>query len=135
MSKRQTPGKISTSGPQSPIANPFASLAMTGLPESPTTDSAPAQRGSAQQKAPKSKGRVVLRRETAHRGGKAVVVVTAIPSEINAPQIQDLAKKLRSACGAGGTVRDREIEIQGDQVGRVRAFLEGAGFRVDGERN
>lgn len=114
------------------MASPFAGLEMGGLPEGaeaePTPDVNP------QGKVQVSRGRVVLRRETAHRGGKAVVVVSAIPEALDGEEIDGLAKELRSACGAGGTVRAREIEIQGDQVARVRAVLEKCGFRVDGER-
>jgi translation initiation factor 1 (eIF-1/SUI1) len=35
-------------------------------------------------------------------------------------------------CGCGGTTRERAIEIQGDQPGRIRELLEQEGFRVAG---
>ena len=35
--------------------------------------------------------------------------------------IEKVAKKLRAACSTGGTVKDRTIEIQGDQVAKIRA--------------
>jgi translation initiation factor 1 len=77
-------------------------------------------------------GRVLLRRETAHRGGKTVVVVYDFASHLPASVIEKVAKKLRTACSTGGTVKDRTIEIQGDQVARVRATLEEEGFIVGG---
>ena len=80
------------------------------------------------------RGRVVLRREKAHRGGKTVVVVGDIPSTVTHEEIEELSRALRKACGCGGTVREREIEIQGDQPDRVCQWLEAAGFRVAGVR-
>jgi len=77
-------------------------------------------------------GRVLLRRETAHRGGKTVVVVYDFATHLPASIIEKVAKKLRAACSTGGTVRDRTIEIQGDQVAKVRATLEAEGFIVGG---
>ncbi len=79
-------------------------------------------------------GRVVLRRETAHRGGKTVIVVDDFATHLPASVIEKVAKKLRAACGCGGTVKDRTIELQGDQPGRVRAALEEEGFQVAGVR-
>ena len=77
-------------------------------------------------------GRVLLRRETAHRGGKTVVVVYDFASHLPLSVIEKVAKKLRAACSTGGTVKDRTIEIQGEQVAKVRATLEAEGFIVGG---
>ena len=77
-------------------------------------------------------GRVILRRETAHRGGKAVIVIHDFPTEIPDEQLEILAKRLRQALGTGGTVKDRTIEMQGEQAVKVRAFLEKDGFQVAG---
>ena len=77
-------------------------------------------------------GRVVLRKEKAHRGGKTVIVVHAFAPQITGAQIESLAGQLKKACGCGGTVKDRMIEIQGDQPGKIRALLEAAGFQVAG---
>jgi len=62
------------------------------------------------------------------RRGKLVTVVTGI--EMATPQLETLGQELRKECGAGGTLRGREIEIQGDQMKRVRASLEKRGFTV-----
>ena len=77
-------------------------------------------------------GRVVLRREKAQRGGKTVVVVSDFDVRISDAEIEDFARKARQACGCGGTVRGREIELQGDNAAKVRSYFEGAGFRVAG---
>jgi translation initiation factor 1 len=113
--------------PEQPGLNSaFASLAISGLP--PGAAEAPAQA-----EAPRIKpGRVVLRRETAHRGGKTVIVVDGFGDHFTEDDLQQLARKLRAACGGGGTVKERTIEIQGDQPGRLRQLLEGEGFQVAG---
>ncbi|HEX3445718.1 MAG TPA: translation initiation factor [Chthoniobacterales bacterium] len=77
-------------------------------------------------------GRVVLRRETAHRGGKTVIVVDQFASHLPLSMIETFAKRIRTSCGCGGSVRGRTIEIQGDQPARIRAVLEREGFKVGG---
>ena len=46
--------------------------------------------------------------------------------------LEGLLKKLKDVCGAGGAIKDDSLEIQGDQVERVREVLSEIGFRVKG---
>jgi len=108
--------------------NPFADLKVDNLP----LGEAPSVGPSKNEKRPWVTGRVVLRRETAHRGGKTVVVIDDFAPSISMRSIEDLARRLRQACGCGGTARERRIEIQGDQVTKLRSLLEAEGFRVAG---
>jgi translation initiation factor 1 len=78
--------------------------------------------------------RVVLRRERAHRGGKTVIVIDDFATHLPISVIEKTAKKIRLACGCGGTVKGRAIEIQGDQPGKIRSILEAEGFLVAGVR-
>jgi translation initiation factor 1 len=113
--------------PPPDLNNPFADLRVDGLPpgpESPAPVKPPGRKSSL--------GRVVLRRETAHRGGKTVIVVHDFAPSIPMTLIDELARKLRNACGCGGTTRQRAIELQGNQVARIRSLLEEEGFRVAG---
>jgi translation initiation factor 1 len=71
---------------------------------------------------------VDILRETAGRGGKTVTVVTNFTG-IGLPEKEQLAKKMQKACGAGGTVKDGRIEIQGDRREIVAKILTEAGFR------
>jgi translation initiation factor 1 len=48
---------------------------------------------------------------------------------IGEPEKDRLAKRMRAACGCGGTVKDGRIEIQGDQRERIAEILAEAGFR------
>jgi translation initiation factor 1 len=60
-----------------------------------------------------------VRLERQGRGGKVVTVVENLPGHPAA--IDDLARRLKAACGAGGTVKGRVVEVQGDHRERVVA--------------
>lgn len=121
--------RIETNAAQSPRTGmnaAFAGLEMAGLPAAPEPVAAAVP-------LPVWKmGRVVLRRETAQRGGKTVIVIHDFATHLPASVIEATAKKVRAACGCGGTVKGRTIEIQGDQPGKIRAVLESEGFQVAG---
>ena len=71
-----------------------------------------------------------LRIEKAGRRGKTVSVVYDLPR--NAAFLENLCQELKRACGAGSTVRDDAIEIQGDRRDRLRELLLKKGFGVKG---
>jgi len=48
---------------------------------------------------------------------------------IGLPEKEALAKRMQKSCGAGGTVKEGQIEIQGDRREVVARILEEAGFR------
>lgn len=70
-------------------------------------------------------GQVRVSRQTKGRGGKCVTVVTGVALAGDA--LAALGKTLRSRCGAGGTVKDGIIEIQGDHCDAVVQALLHAG--------
>jgi len=76
----------------------------------------------------KNRGRVDIVRETGNRGGKTVTVIKGFVG-IGLPEKEQLAKKMRAACGCGGTVKDGQIELQGDKREQVARILADAGFR------
>jgi translation initiation factor 1 len=65
-------------------------------------------------------------REVAGRKGKGVSVITGLP--LNEADLEALATRLKSACGAGGAVKDGKIEIQGDHRDRLVAELQKLGY-------
>ena len=75
--------------------------------------------------APVGDGVVRVSRETKGRGGKAVTIVRGLA--LDAAALAELGKRLRTACGAGGTARDGVLEVQGDHVERVVDWLKQAG--------
>ena len=73
-------------------------------------------------------GTVRVSRETKGRRGKAVTVITGVP--LKGTELDDLAKRLKSLCGAGGTVKNGVIEIQGDHRDRLVPELAKQGWTV-----
>jgi translation initiation factor 1 len=110
--------------------NPFAGLSSAGLP--PVPEARPGEADGQAAVAPpaprKNRGRVDILRQTAHRGGKTVTVVTGFVG-IGLPEKEKLAKAMQKACGTGGTVKEGRIEIQGDKRTEVARILTEAGFR------
>lgn len=72
-------------------------------------------------------GAVKVSLQTKGRGGKSVTLVKGAP--LDAMALAVLGKQLRAACGAGGTVKDGVIEVQGDHVDTVMAALLKQGYR------
>lgn len=119
--------KIPFSGSQSPLQSPFAALSSEGLAEGPAEVDKPTHPVK-----PKKKHRVVLRREKSQRGGKTVVVVSQLPTHLSPPELENLCKDARKGLGCGGSVQGREIELQGDQADRVRAYFQKLGYDTVG---
>ncbi len=129
-----TPKKrIPLNGPQAGFNSAFAQLHIEGLPEGPQQDGGASPEGATGTSKAKP-GRVVLRRLSAHRGGKTVFLVDGFGAQHADSAIEALGRRLRAQLGCGGTFRDRALEIQGDQAARLRALLEQEGFQVAGER-
>src|SRR6185503_5014819 len=59
--------------------------------------------------------------ETKQRGGKAVTLISGFTGRNE--DLEDLCKKLKSFCGTGGSAKDGEIIIQGDQREKVMQWL------------
>ncbi len=76
----------------------------------------------------------VLRIEKAGRAGKVVTVIDQLPK--SEKFLKELAKKLKTRCGAGGTYLMKgsggQIEIQGDQREAIRPLLQKEGLSVKG---
>ncbi len=73
-------------------------------------------------------GIVRIRRETGGRGGKTVTSVSGLA--LDPVALAALAKRLKSACGTGGTVKDGTLELQGDHREQLVALLATEGFRT-----
>lgn len=137
-----------TDGGQGLGQNPFAALSGAGLPQNipntgnrkpavaePSADRRDPGKGESSGReskagslSQKNRGRVDVRRETGGRAGRTVTVVDGFVG-IGLPEKEQLAKKMRAACGCGGTVKDGAIEIQGDQRDTIARILAEAGFR------
>lgn len=127
---------------QAPVLkhSPFAALTVeTPLPPAAPSQPEAPRPAAARAPANKSRGRLVLRRETKHRGGKAVVLISGFatlrePRDRSPQALAELAQQLKQKLGCGGSVdTDRhEVLIQGDRPAEVAALLRGLGFEVAG---
>jgi len=106
---------------------PFAVLKNIALPPAPEARPDATLRDAPLIAPKKNRGRVDIIRQTGHRGGKTVTVVTGFTGIGQAEQ-KTLAKEIQKACGAGGTVKKGRIEMQGDQREIVAHILTDVGF-------
>jgi translation initiation factor 1 len=97
-----------------------------GLVYSTDPDFNPQTEEDKQETLPPASQRLRIRLETKHRGGKTATVITGfIGTE---EDLESLSKKLKSHCGTGGSAKDGEMIIQGDQRQKVLAWLLQQGY-------
>ena len=78
---------------------------------------------------PPEKQTAALRVEK-RKKGKTVTVIRGLSPDGN--DLPGLLARLKSSCGAGGTIDDDAIEIQGDHLPRLKTLLGEIGYRVKG---
>ena len=88
---------------------------------------------AARQKAlPPNQQTIKLTRDRKGRGGKVVTVASGFALSVT--DLAELAKSLKTLCGAGGTTKTdgdgQVIEIQGDHRDKVGEKLTTLGFKV-----
>ncbi len=108
--------------------NTFENLSGAGLPPGPEETPAGSGLNARGKRTRKDRGRVDIIRQKAGRGGKTVTVVKGFVG-IGLPEKEQLARAMQKACGVGGTVKNGQIEIQGDKREEVARILAEANFR------
>ena len=71
--------------------------------------------------------RINVRREVQGRNGKTVTALWDFQSSER--QLEELGRALRKALGTGGSAKDGRVEVQGDKVAAVIAWLQKAGYK------
>jgi len=77
---------------------------------------------------PPEKQQIRISLQTKGRKGKQVTLIQGFQHDANT--LNDLARKLKQFCSAGGTVKEQDIEIQGDKKKIVAKKLEQLGYKI-----
>jgi translation initiation factor 1 len=77
---------------------------------------------------PAAQQKLKIQLNTRYRAGKAVTVVTGFIGHEN--DMEELGKKLKNYCGTGGSAKDGEIIVQGDQRNKVLQYFQQNGYKL-----
>ena len=70
--------------------------------------------------------KIKVRLDKKHRAGKAVTLIEGFIG--NEKDKEELGKKLKTFCGTGGSVKDGEIIVQGDNRDKIVQWLQKNGY-------
>lgn len=93
-----------------------------------STESGRIKEEKVQPSRPKGDGIVRIQRQTSGRKGAAVSVITGL--DLPDEELKKLATALKKRCGTGGSVKNGNIEIQGEKRDLLKGLLEEKGFAV-----
>ena len=74
-----------------------------------------------EQTLPPLQQKLKVRLDTKHRSGKAVTLIQGFAGKTE--DLEELGRKLKTHCGTGGSVKEGEIIIQGDQRDKITQWL------------
>ncbi len=77
---------------------------------------------------PNEKQKLHIKLDTKQRAGKAVTLITGFVGLEK--DLEDLEKKLKNFCGTGGSVKDHEIIVQGDNREKILQWLQKNNYKL-----
>jgi translation initiation factor 1 (eIF-1/SUI1) len=117
--------------------NPFAALEIRGREsESGGTGVSPSRMAlraggpPVTNRSTPSKEKLLLRRSTAHRAGKTVLILEGFSPAWSTSQLESLLHEVKSTLGCGGKIEDRHLELQGELTDRLLPLLEAHNFAI-----
>lgn len=78
---------------------------------------------------PPAQQKLIIRLETKQRGGKKATLIKGFVGRLD--DLEALCKKLKTHIGTGGSVVNGEILIQGEQIAKVKAYLQTQGYKTN----
>ena len=130
---REKKQRIATGAAPELRTNPFAALEIQGreLPSvgRDTRLACPPERPG-EPPGPPVKEKLLLRRSTAHRAGKTVLVLEGFSPAWSGAKLASLLHDLKTSLGCGGKTGNRTLELQGELADRLIPLLESRGFVV-----
>ncbi len=82
---------------------------------------------SATETLPPAQQKLKLRLDTKQRAGKAVTLIEGFIGKEG--DLEELSKKIKTFCGTGGSAKNNEIIVQGDQREKVLQWLVKNGYK------
>jgi len=76
---------------------------------------------------PAAQQKLLIKLDTKQRAGKAVTLIRGFIGKEE--DLQQLGKSLKNSCGTGGSVKDGEVIVQGDQRDKVLQWLQKNGYK------
>ncbi len=76
---------------------------------------------------PAAQQKLKIRLDAKHRAGKVVSLIEGFIGTND--DLENLGKQLKNVCGTGGSVKDNEIIIQGDQREKILQWLVKNGYK------
>ncbi len=128
MAKQKDKGTYSTAGFSTPSDNPFAALQSLSLAPAPegASDAVWEEPSSTAEEWSPAQQNLRLFIDRKQRKGKEVTIVSGFQGTIDA--LEALGKQIKAHCGVGGSVKEGELLIQGNQREKVLQFLLAKGY-------
>jgi translation initiation factor 1 (eIF-1/SUI1) len=132
---REKKQRIATTAGPTLRTNPFASLEFAGrelAEKGRDTRLAcpPPSKRTSEALVPTPAEKLLLRRSTAHRGGKTVLVLEGFSPAWTGTKLEALLHELKTSLGCGGKIEARTLELQGELADRLIPLLEARGFSI-----